>query len=241
MNRVLLSAVALFASIVGTSQSLQAEFVLRLGESANAISAATFNAENAGGTDGVLVTSADAHLLSSGTLPTGISFRLQALASSSLSLGASVGGMTEGLGVTGGKSDAALDNNDSPTESETLSFQISNVTGLEAWQSLVIRNVGVEFGNTHPVEFYSLDGQPESALPLGDGIQFLEVGDKVSFSITALDSSADLVISDSRFVVGGLGFLVVPEPSSTLALCGLVLLRYRRKRETSISSASALL
>lgn len=125
-----------------------------------------------------------------------------------------------GWGVTGGSAAFGIDNQSGNLE--TITYTISNVTGLGVGESLVFRTVSLDFGTDSAGETYRIDGGGN--ISFTSSPQNAPLADPTSFTIGAGTSG------DSRFVVNGLTVAVIPEPSTALlgALGFLALLRRRR-------------
>ena len=130
------------------------------------------------------------------------------------------------LGVAGGTAGSGLDNSNGAGPQETMTFTISNFSGLGAGETLAIIGVGISFGNNGG-EVYTINGGPDTAF-VGGTPQAIDTPDGVSVTIGA-GSTGDTRFAIDTFTVEVVS--AVPEPSgvSLLGLAAMGLLGRRRR------------
>ena len=122
--------------------------------------------------------------LTGDALGAGVSFDLTVIASDNSASSLTINSGPDGIGVSTG-ANALLDNKNDldPSNDETLTFTLSNITGLTGDQSLKITGIRTLFGVNTANEQYSLsDGNSGT---FTDGNQLLAVDDQSSVTITA--------------------------------------------------------
>ena len=166
--------------------------------------------------------------------PAGVSFTVMATGSNSNNAGGAVNNQAAGAGVAGGQAGSGIDNNfnnsaNDPNFFETLTFQITNVTGGTVVFDGFFTDFGSDNGN---MEYLSINGGAPTLIDtINDTIHSVPAAS--TFTVSAVPFSTQGV--DSRFVVSELHFNIeatgVPEPGalvlmSSVATC--LLLRRRR-------------
>jgi len=128
-----------------------------------------------------------------------------------------------GTGVSGGTASSGIDNNNASGPQESLTLTISNFQGLAAGETLVITNVGTQFGFSP--EVYTVNGGANAAFS-SNSVFVIDVPDGVDVTIGAGSTG------DTRFVLDNFTVAVapVPEPTTALGLLGLVTGAFFRRR-----------
>jgi hypothetical protein len=138
-------------------------------------------------------------------------------------------GQDKGWSVTDGSTSNAIDNSNSASGPfETMTFTISEFTGLGAGETLEILGVSVLFATD--TESYTINGGSDTFFTLdstgSNPAEFISVSG-TAFTIGAGSSG------DTKFAIDGItvGVVAVPEPSSAalLGLAGLALMLRRRR------------
>ncbi|QTN32395.1 PEP-CTERM sorting domain-containing protein [Akkermansiaceae bacterium] len=137
-------------------------------------------------------------------------------------------GQNLGFGVNGGSASVGVDNNVNGSALESMTFTISNFSGLGVGETLEITSISILFADTN--ESYTINGGSSTlfAVSASTGSQAIDVtGTGTTLAFGAGTSG------DTRFAIDGItvSVIAIPEPSTSLiALAGVGLLAFRRRR-----------
>jgi hypothetical protein len=140
---------------------------------------------------------------------------------------ANIQGQNFGFGVNGGTAGLGVDNNNTAGPLETMTFAISDFTGLGVGESLVITHVTLLFGTTS--ETYTINGGSDIFFTTAQEMpDVVDVPDATTVTIGAGTQG------DTRFAIDSITVAVettaIPEPASlAMGLMGLTLIGMRRR------------
>jgi beta-glucanase (GH16 family) len=121
----------------------------------------------------------------------------------------SLSGQDVGWGVSGGSDNAGIDNNGDGSTLEALTFTLSNISGLDAGQSLVFKEFGVRWGKSGADEYYTVNGGSESVFP--NSTQAVSLADLTTLTVGA-GSSGNTGFALDYVTVDVVTGDVVPDP-----------------------------